>query len=447
MKSIYLLVVLTLLASCSNDKNDQLAFTTAVADYKVIISGEGELEAKNANVIRTPRVWPGPTISFLLPEGSIVKKDDVLVVFSQNQVENEYINQLDELAIATAEAQRIEADLNLQSLLQETQLLSANASAYSAQLQLAKLEFEAPIAREIKKLEIAEYELAADRADKKLKALKKIQIEERARVQLRIKQAKNKVDRAKDQLSKLTLKAPYEGIVVYGINPITQEKVQEGSTLYPGMPVVQLPDMSVMQIKMKIGETDAQKLRTDMPATISIPSLNGLEFSGKVTRVDRVAKPIQRGSKVKKVEVIVQLNDQDNRLRPGITATAEILVRSAMNVLAVAQECLFEKDSVRVVYKQGKRGYEPIPVAVLLQDEDFILVHSDLQGGEKLALKEPPNTRVLWPDSLVSLVAPALVDTFKAAPEKKPEKPQIPPELLKKMKNLPPGAKINAAGK
>ena len=420
-------------------------FETVVSDYTIIVSGEGEIEAKSANVLQTPMVWPAPTLSYIVPEGSFVDKDDVVAVFTQSQVENELINMQDELAIATAEGQRTEADLNLQSLLYESQLTIANASAKSAQLQLARIEFEAPRTQEIKRLEIEQFAVEADRARKRLLALEKIQAEERAHADLRIQQARNKLNSAKDQISRLTLKAPHSGIVVYETNPITEEKVQVGSTLFPRMPVVKLPDLSVMQIRMQIGETDAQKLRQGMPARIFVPSLDNVELNGKVVKVDRVAKPIRRGSKVKKVEVVVEIEEKSDVLRPGLTATADISVRTATGIIAIAQECLFEKDSIKIVYKESKNGFQPIPVASLLQDEDFIIIYGALKGGERLAMEEPPNTRVYWPDSLVAVAAPAAIDTFKIEPEKREANSSLPPELLRNMNMPPPGAKINPA--
>lgn len=432
-KILFLILVLTLFYACSTHENNQVYFKTTVADYSVIVSGKGELQAKSANVLLTPRVWPAPTLSYLVPEGTFVKKDDVIARFTQTQVENEYINAKDELANAQADAQKTEAELTLQRLLYKEQQSSANASAQSARLQLARIEFEAPRTKEIKRLEIQEYELDAERAGNKLAALEKIQTEERAHAQLLIAQARNKLNSAKDQIGRLTLTAPYSGLVVYEVNPITDEKVQEGAVLYPRMPVAKLPDLSIMELKMKIGETEAQKLRKGMPARIYIPSLDNFELHGKVSRVDRVAKPIRRGSKVKKVEVMVQIDSSFDALRPGLTANAEIIVRTAAQVIAVAQECIFEKDSVKLVYKKEKKGFRPIPVAPLLQDENFVLVYGNISGGEQLALRAPQSDQVIWPEKLVAAVAPAEADTFKVAPEKDNAGPTMTPDMMHKM--------------
>jgi len=136
----------------------------------------------------------------------------------------------------------------------------------------------------------------------------------------------------------------------------------------------------------------------------------------------------------------VQIDSSSDLLRPGMSANTEILVRNAVKVMAVAQECIFEKDSVKIVYKKDKHGFQPIPVAPLLQDDDFVVIYSTLTGGEKLALREPANTKVDWPEKLIAVVAPAEVDTFKVVADKKVVEPPLPSDRMKKMKTLPQGS-------
>lgn len=430
--------------SCGGAEAYTVTYKAERLDYEVLVSGEGELEAKNAQVLQTPMVWPRPTLSYLIEEGSSVKKGDVIARLTQTEIENEYVEAQDEVQAARADSTKTEAELSLQLLMYESQYRTAKAGAEAAKLQLAKLQFEAPRTQEIKRLEIAQNELEAERAQKNLVSLKKIQEEERVNASLRIKQAQNKLNRAKDQLSQLTLRAPYDGIVVYGINPITDEKVQEGATLFPRMPVAKLPDLSVMQLIMQIGETDAQKLATGMPVRVQIPSLDNLEMPATITRVDRVAKPISRGSKVKKVEVVVELDSTTNAIRPGITAHADVIVRKITNVIPVPMESVFQHDSVRVVYVKQSHKYEPRPMASLYQDEDFMIVYGELQEGEELALREPSNRQVQWPDTLLPVQAPTDADTLKETQEKAPpERPPMPPEMMRRMQGGPPRSNGN----
>ncbi len=425
------ILILAVLLSCSSGELDDVYYTVEITDYDVVVIGDGALEAKNAQVLVTPMVRPQPTISFLIEEGTQVKKGDMVVKFTQTQIETEYLNAQDEVASARADSIKTEAELSLELLRYESQYSTAKASAEAARLQLANLQFEAPLSREIKQLEIDQFELEAERARKNLESLKKIQDEERINAQLRIKQALNNVNRAKSQLEQLTLRAPYDGIVVHETNFITDEKVQEGNTLFPRMPVVRIPDLSLMQVKMYISETDAQRLATGMPAKVTIPSIGSAVYSAKVAKVDRIAKAIRRDSKVKKVEVIVELDSTSKDVKPGLTAIADIFIKRAHNVMPLPFESVFETDSTRIVYVKEKKVFVPRPIASLYQDNDFIIAYGNLAQGDLLALREPPNTRVAWPESLSRMEVPAELDTFKIEKsEPPPDMPPFPPGMM-----------------
>jgi HlyD family secretion protein len=446
--SLFIIVfIAVILNSCSRQKPPAVTYQLTHGDYQMTVSGEGELEARNAQVLTAPAVRPPPTLSYLIDEGSNVEKGDIIAKFTSSDIETEYLEAKEDVETEKADAVTKEAQLNLQLLLYESQMTSAKAAADAAKLQAAKLDFEAPRTREIKSLEIAQNELEAERARKNLESLKKIQTEERADSRMRIRQAENNLDRAKVQLDQLTLKAPYSGIVVHGINPRTGLKVKQGEILFRRMPVAQLPDLSTMQVNMKISETDAQKLSPGMPARVRVPSIGTAEFPGKVARVDRVAKPIKRDSKVKKVEVTVQIDTTADQIRPGLTAVADVTVRSFRDVLAVPHECVFERDSIKVVYVKKKEKFEARPIAVLFQDEDFLAAYGELAEGDQLAMRDPGSSMVRFPDKLVTPVVPAAADTFRIIRKQSEPPPDwemgmppgghrdMPPEFRERMRN------------
>ena len=392
-----LLLFLSFQLGCTSPDSSQaiLTFSPSRSTFTVIVSAEGMLEARKSHVLNTPpRIYPQPTISYLVPEGSAVKKDDVVAKFEAKKIQQDYLTALDKLELARAEAEAKEAELALQRLLLESQMKSADAAGKISRLQLARLEFAAPKAREIVRLEMARSELEAGKARSKLKFLKAIQKEERAHRQMVIKQAENRVNRAKMMLDRLVLKAPVDGIVIYEKSWMTGKKVQEGDAAYSGMPVVKIPDLSAMQVKLQIGEVEAQKLKKDQRATVVVPVLGDVRFPGKVTQVARMAKPAKRGSKVKKVETVVEIEGAHAALVSGLTARADIVVKETPDALVVPLECLFEKDSLNVVYIRQSGRFMPREVTISEQNADFAVVESGLQGSERLALRQPADALI-----------------------------------------------------
>ncbi len=385
-----LLAVSAISCTPADSLHTYLTFTTSHSTFSVTVEGKGTLEAKTSQTLSTPNIrWHQPEISYLAPEGSHVKKGDVVVTFDSEQLERDHLKASNDLELSRADAKKKEAELNMQRLLLESEMKSSEAAAEISRLQVAKLEFVAPRLQKIKRLEMTRAELRAKKIRQKLASLDAIQKEERAHKQIKIKQAQRKLKQTQTFLDRLVLKAPVDGIVVREKNWRTGNKVQEGETVYANMPVAKIPDLSVMQVKMQVGEIAAQKLKKGQRARITVSSAGDLSLPGKVSRVARRAKPVKKNSKVKQVEVIAEIDSSHAAFMPGLSARATIIVEEQPDALVVPLECIFERDSLNVVYVREKDTFVPREVTIAAQNANFAVIEGRLNGGEKLSLREP----------------------------------------------------------
>ncbi len=412
-KSLIVFLVIFLQLSCQSKNTSQVSITFQIHrdNFNADVEGEGVVEAVKNNVLNSPPLWSVTKISYIVPEGERVEKGQLVFKLDAEELQNRYINALDERDVVKADAEKRYAELELDRLLYETQYRNAMAAMKTAKLQLTKLEFEPPKVQEIKRLEIKQYELEAERNQQKMNTLEKIQKEERAHMDLLIRQANNKISSLENNLSMLEVYSPVDGYVIYEVNRRTREKVLLGDEVFPGMSVVKIPDMSQMQVKLLLGETDAQKVKKNQKSTITIPTIDDLELTGTVSSVDKVAKSIKRGSKVKKVEVVVTLDSVVQDVVPGLSAFCSIEIEKFTDGIRVPQECIYEKDSVKIVYVKNKDHFVPKPIAIVNQNNDFAIIEGELSGMESLALVEPPVSIIRWPDILVAYKPAEPVDT------------------------------------
>jgi len=398
----YLFIMLTM-NSCtvSGNQGSEITFTPQKGSFSYTVEGTGELIAKKTHNITSPTIWEPMQISWLIKEGTWVKTNDIVAQIESQVIETAYLSACDQLEIARAEAIKRDSELLLEKLLLESQLKSLEATVAASRLRLVDLQFEPPRKQEIERLNIEKDEIELRKIKNKLAALESIQKEERAHYQLKIKQEISKRDQAKQNLEQLTLKAPVDGFVVYA-KTWWGYKITEGDQVWAAQPVVEIPDLSVMQVKLLLGETEAQKCKEGQAATVTIPSLKDLKVSGKVFRVGRMAKPVNRESKIKKVEVIIELDSTDTVLVPGISSKGTIITNEIDDVYAIPYECMYEKDSIKIVYKQNDDMFEACPIAIENQGEDFIIIKGDLHEGVQLALNEPSEKQIIWPDTLIT---------------------------------------------
>lgn len=412
-----LLVLAGQIFACKNsaDGASELTFAAARGDFVISVEARGVLEAKKAHNVMAPMLkWTMPKIAWLPQEGAKVQKGDIVVELEAGAIENEYSNAINEVEIAKAEAQKGEAESELERVLLESQIRETAASLATSNLRLNKMKFEAPKIREIKRLEIAIDELELEKIKKKLVSIEKIQTEERMRLQLKLKQAQTKLQQARHYLNQLKLEAPVEGFVEYAMH-WNGDKLQVGSQLWPNMTIVKIPDLSIMQVKLQVGETDAHKIKKGQSALVSIPSLDDLQLTGRVSKVAKMAKPIRKDrkdTKVKRVEVLVEIDSTNINLALGLTAECRITIAKMEDVVTVPLECVFDKDSVKVVYVLEESSYIPYPVRIEKYGDDFVAIKSELKGDEQCALKEPASSNVKWPESFNMPIPPTKADSL-----------------------------------
>ena len=418
----FLLISTHLFFACGDQNETLLHYTASRGDFDIRVDGDGILEAKKSHNIVVPNLrYRRLKVAELTDEGKRVKKGDIVILLESTEIESDYLQALDELAIAKTEAAKRDSELEMERLELVAQVKSIEASVEQSRLQLAKLDFEPPLKQKIQRLEIESDEIELKKIRSRLNNLEAIQKEERTRYQLKIQQEETKRDQAKGFLDQLTVRAPADGIFEHA-RTWWGWKANEGDELYPGRPIAKIPELDVMQVRVQVGETEAQKCQVDQKSEIFFPSLNELTLPGRVTLVNPFANPIERGSKVKFVEVIVEVDSTDIFLTPGLSARANIVTESFSNVFSVPPECIFEQDSVKVVYARSRNKYQPHAIRILKQNEDDMIVLCDLEEEAHLALRQPAESWINRPDSLIIPELPVRADSLSHE-EFSPEQP------------------------
>ena len=384
------------LTACSgSDAALPMTYEAKRIAYRDVIRGCGTRDAKSSKSLNMPRLrMSPPEIAYLIPEGTQVEKGEVVVRFDTDQVERNFISAENEVALASAQVEQRRAELQLQRRELEASVKTGSAKEDVSRLQSEKLKFVAPRVREMETLKMKKASLNASKARERLETLGEVEASELGALQAKVKQAEIKLETAKRNMEMLTLTAPSAGVAVYERNRRTREPVKVGDQLWLGMRVVKLPDLSAMQVKLEVDEIRAQRVKAKQPVAIRIPSLESTSFRGAVTRVGKRARPVKRGSKVKQVEVVVDIDGVARGLVPGLTADVEVTVDTADTAFSVDIDCVFPRDSSQVVFAQKDSRFRPPPAEVVNKGENFFVVTGDLEDGVRLALTEPDDQSI-----------------------------------------------------
>ena len=186
-----------------------------------------------------------------------------------------------------------------------------------------------------------------------------------SQAQAQVAQARAVVSTNQTSLSKGTVYAPVNGVVL-------SRQVEPGQTVAASFNVATLftiaEDLSKMKLQVKVDEADVGELHKGAPATFTVDAYPNQIFPALVTRVDLGANatPVvnSAGTTATATTTVVaytaelSVSNPTQRLKPGMTATASIVTESVKNVLLVPNAALrFTPPAAPV--KQGIFGGPP----------------------------------------------------------------------------------------
>jgi hypothetical protein len=168
------------------------------------------------------------------------------------------------------------------------------------------------------------------------------------------------------------------------------EKFRVGMNAYSGMKLGSLPDLSVMEAKLYVLESEASGLKEGLPVSVILDYEPGRVFAGKVAGIDTIAKPLSEDSPLKYFETRVRLDVTDPGLmKPGIQVRASIFVEKLAGVIAVPNQALvFEADKAFVLVRKGGR-VQRRPVDMGARSLTQTVITKGLEAGGRILLGQP----------------------------------------------------------
>jgi HlyD family secretion protein len=165
-----------------------------------------------------------------------------------------------------------------------------------------------------------------------------------------LKQSLAALDRARINLAYATIYAPIDGVVV-------NRAVNVGQTVAASFSSPTLftiaNDLRKMQIQTTVDETDIGRVSIGQEATFTVDAYPEDNFKGVVSQIRLAPQSVQN---VVNYIVIINVNNDQLKLMPGMTANVKVLVASANNVLRVSNMALRFQPPMDIVDTTGMGG-------------------------------------------------------------------------------------------
>jgi len=427
----------------------------AVLESKVTANGE----VRPIQFINLTAEVAGRVTDVFVKEGDLVKKGQPLLRVDPTQLANSTSVQEAALRAVQADVQNQSAAINVS----ENAINTARAALVTAQADLERAQVEKTNAQiELKRqtdlLESgiasrSNYDTAKMRFDSATASVNAAKARaDQAQVQItdaeiRVRQSKASLDAANarvaqqkaslaqssDQLSKTTQYATIEGVVGGPIIQVGTFAVSSFSST--GLMVI--ADMSVINVEVKVDETDITNVKKGQKAKIKVDALGEREIEGEVVEIaqtaltrsgQNIAQTATTGSQeAKDFKVVIRLvnmsQDVRERLRPGMSATSVITTDRRENIVAVPLQALVERDADQVKSggapapspSQNPKDKKPVkgifavennktvfkPVETGITGENDIEITSGLNAGQEIVIGPYRQLRTLKPDQAI----------------------------------------------
>jgi RND family efflux transporter MFP subunit len=355
----------------------------------------GDLKTLRSVTLSAPAVSGDLQIIKLARNGSQVKKGELVTQFDTTTLQRTLDQKRSEVKEADAEIDRSRAQGHLLEEQNLTAVVKARYDVERARLEVSKQEIVSKIEGEKSKLSLANSEQKLKEAEEKLESDRAANAAEIASKQQKRDKARFEQREAESNIAAMTLKAPLDGMITvlpnYGMRWWgNAAEFKEGDRAWPGAPIAELPDISNIRLSARVDETDRGKLQVHQSATVRVEALPDKDFAGSVIEISAIAKPdFSSWPVTKSFDFILQLEQADTRIRPGMSATARVGVERLQNSILAPANGSFQKAGRLVTYVLQGGRFEERAIEVSRRNKEQLVIAKGLKPGERIALRDP----------------------------------------------------------
>ena len=351
--------------------------TAKVSRQRIVqtVNGTGKIQPKTQ--VKISADVSARIIELPVKEGQWVEKGQLLVRLDRDRY------------VASVES----AEANVRSS-------EANAALVSQNMENAQREFE-------RSKSLLGRGMESQQAFDTKQTAYKVEVPRYRSAQEQVAQARAALKQARVDLSKTTIYAPMSGTV----SELKKEagEIVLGSQFQSDLIMV-IADLTVMEAQVNVDENDIVNIKLGQDAEVQVDALPGQKLAGVVREIGSSANATGTGTTEQKTEfeIKIGITQPPETLRPGMTATADIVTKTNDKALSVPLQCVAlrtvdqlkkkgeKKDGGESAYKPDRDGFCEVVFAIEgnravarqvttgIQSQDLIEILTGLKEGDEV---------------------------------------------------------------
>ncbi len=201
---------------------------------------------------------------------------------------------------------------------------------------------------------------------------------------LRLQAAEAGVKKARKNLAKTLVVAPFDGFV--SDLGVSADQVISGNDS-----TMRVYDFTRLRVVAKFNEFDAARMTLGRTGTVTFDSLPGVTAPGTIGYISPFATSEHN---LRVFTAKIDFSPKDAPVRPGVSANVRIVTRRAANAVAVPVSAVYIDGPDRLVYLKNNDGsLARHTVKTGLNDSGFVEIREGLSEGDKVSLVRPTTQR------------------------------------------------------
>ena len=392
-------------------------------DVVATLNAEGSIESASNRELKC-QVAGGSTILWLVGDGAQVQAGDELVRFDGSLIEEQLEQQ--QIVVEKARAAAITAERELTAarlalpeylegtFVQQQEELAANIVTARHNLRLAqsglrgarrleRLGFINAMQRQGNQFAVEQAQVlldVAERAKRVLEDYNKPKFVQDAQTRIATAEAlvrssaaeyaltEAQARRWQTELEHCVVRAPHSGLAIYANDPgrssTETPQIELGAFVRQRQPVIWLPDLEQMQVRLLVHESSILRVRRGQPVRVHV---RGNWLTARVSEVSNQPERMKRSQQHLKYFAVTALFERPElALRPGETAEAELVLDRRHDVVRAPLESIVRRDDGDYAWVLAGDGFERRRLSLGARGDQMFEVRDGIREGDQVVL-------------------------------------------------------------
>jgi HlyD family secretion protein len=322
-------------------------------------------------------------ITRLIRSGTLVKKGDLLVEFDRQGQLKAALDRRAEFLDFEQQIAKKQADQQALRAKDESELKQAENAVEKASLDMRKNEIVSRIDAEKNRQYLEEAKANHKQLLETLELKRVAAAAELKVLEIQRDRAKAAMLYAQGNSDKMSIRAPLDGLAV--VSSIWKggrmDEVLEGEEVRPGLPILQVVNPALMQVRSRVNQADLSYLKVAQSVAVTLDAYPDLHFKGKLEQIAPIGIKSNFAQKLYSFNSIFSIDGSDPKLIPDLSAAVDVELERIPNVVIVPRDAVSSQNEQSFIHVKNGFGFELRKVDLGALSDFEAVIESGIQPG------------------------------------------------------------------